>query len=128
MVRARRRSRAHQRGHRSARPATIRTTADPIVAIELTAAGRRRSRRSPASSRSAAPQARRATRQTSQHFAIVLDDRIVSVPFIDYREAPDGIDGAAAHRSRASDAEQARRTAALLSAGPLPGTLQLVPG
>ena len=28
-----------------------------------------------------------------QHFAIVLDSELVSVPFIDFRENPDGIDG-----------------------------------
>ena len=40
--------------------------------------------------------------RTAQHLAIVFDDQIVSVPFIDYRQAPDGIDGAAASRSRAA--------------------------
>ena len=29
-----------------------------------------------------------------QHLAIVIDDRIVAVPFVDFREAPVGIDSA----------------------------------
>jgi preprotein translocase subunit SecD len=67
--------------------------------------------------------------QTSQHLALVLDDRIVSTPFINWRDAPDGIDGAAgAHMSGIPTAKQARLTAALLSTEPLPGTLQLVRG
>ena len=65
--------------------------------------------------------------QTAQHLALVLDDRIVSTPFINWREAPDGIDGAdGAYMSGLPTPEQARLTAALLSAGPLPGTLQLI--
>ncbi len=67
--------------------------------------------------------------QTSQHLALVLDDRIVATPYINWREAPDGIDGAdGAHMSGLRTREQARLTAALLSAGPLTGTLQLVGG
>jgi preprotein translocase subunit SecD len=67
--------------------------------------------------------------RTSQHLALVLDDRIVSTPFINWREVPDGIDGAdGAYMSGLPTPEQARLTAALLSAGPLPGTLQLVRG
>ena len=59
-----------------------------------------------------------------QHLAIVLDDRIVSVPFIDFRQAPDGIDGAAAMQiSGDLTPETARRVAALLNAGPLPADL-----
>jgi preprotein translocase subunit SecD len=67
--------------------------------------------------------------QTSQHLALVLDDRIVSTPFVNWQEAPDGIDGASgASMSGLATPEQARLTAALLSAGPLPSTLQPVPG
>jgi SecD/SecF fusion protein len=63
--------------------------------------------------------------RTSQHLAIVLDDRIVSTPFVNWREAPDGIDGSrGAQMSGLPTPEQAKLTAALLSAGPLPGTLQ----
>ena len=66
--------------------------------------------------------------ETSQHLALVLDDRIVSTPYINWQEVPDGIDGAdGAQMSDLETAEQARLTAALLSTGPLPGTLQLEP-
>jgi preprotein translocase subunit SecD len=65
--------------------------------------------------------------QTSQHLALVLDDRIVSIPYVNWREAPDGLDGAdGASMSGLPTPEQARLTAALLSAGPLPGTVQPV--
>jgi preprotein translocase subunit SecD len=59
--------------------------------------------------------------QSSQHLAIVLDGRIVSTPYVNWREAPDGIDGAdGVPISGLRTAAQASRTAALLSAGPLP--------
>jgi len=62
--------------------------------------------------------------EAMQHLAIVLDDRIVSVPFIDFRQAPDGIDGVEGmHISGDLTRETARRMAALLSAGPLPADL-----
>jgi len=67
--------------------------------------------------------------QSSQHLALVLDDRIVSTPFINWREVPDGIDGAdGVWMSDLATPQQARLTAALLSTEPLPGTLQLLPG
>ena len=67
--------------------------------------------------------------QSSQHLALVLDDRLVSTPYVNWREAPDGIDGAdGAFLSALPSLEQAKLDAALLSAGPLPGTLELVAG
>jgi preprotein translocase subunit SecD len=67
--------------------------------------------------------------QTSQHLALVLDDRIVSTPYINWQEAPDGLDGAAgASMSGLPTLKQAQLAAALLSAGPLPGTLEPVQG
>ena len=64
--------------------------------------------------------------QTSQHLALVLDDRIVSVPYINWREAPDGLDGASV--SGFATSQEARLAAAVLCFGPLPGTLELMPG
>jgi SecD/SecF fusion protein len=32
--------------------------------------------------------------EANQHFAIARDDQIISVPFIDFQQNPDGIDGA----------------------------------
>jgi SecD/SecF fusion protein len=55
-----------------------------------------------------------------QHIALVLDDRILSVPFIDYHVAPQGIDGT--HGGRVSGdmtARDAELLAAILSTGPL---------
>ena len=51
------------------------------------------------------------TERRSQHFAIVLDNELVSAPYINYRENPDGIDGAtgAADLRRLHDPD-ARRT------------------
>jgi preprotein translocase subunit SecD len=63
----------------------------------------------------------------AQHFAIVLDDRIVSMPFIDFQRAPDGIDGSnGAQISGGFTPDSARMTAAILDAGPLPATLEPV--
>jgi preprotein translocase subunit SecD len=63
----------------------------------------------------------------SQHIAIVLDDRIVSVPFINFRAVPDGIDGRrGAQISGGFTPDGARQTAAILDTGPLPARLEPV--
>ena len=60
-----------------------------------------------------------------QHIAIVLDDRIASVPFIDFQETPDGIDGAAGVQIQGGlTSERTRQIAAILDSGPLPATLE----
>jgi preprotein translocase subunit SecD len=66
---------------------------------------------------------RGAERGARQHLAIVLDDRIVAVPFIDYRESPEGIDGPGALISGGLSPESVRRIAAILDSGPLPADL-----
>ncbi|MDA0170509.1 hypothetical protein OJ998_15525 [Solirubrobacter taibaiensis] len=67
--------------------------------------------------------------QTSQHFALVLDDRLLSTPFINWREVPEGIDGSeGVYIPDLPTPERARLTAALLSAGPLAASLQPVSG
>ena len=59
-----------------------------------------------------------------QHLAIVIDDRIVTVPFINFRMAPEGIDGAKGVQiSGGLTPETARQTAAIVSTGPLVGAL-----
>ncbi len=59
--------------------------------------------------------------QTSQHLAIVVDDRIVSMPYVNWRENPDGIDGAAGVQLAGGlTPTSAKVLAAVLSAGPLP--------
>jgi preprotein translocase subunit SecD len=60
-----------------------------------------------------------------QHFAIVVDDQIVSVPYIDFRQAPDGVDGAdGTHISNDLTPQSARNLASIIDTGPLPATLR----
>ena len=110
-----------------ARPDVDPTTQEPIVALHLTADGRKAfttltrelARRGNAN---AVPGA---GVETAQHLAIVIDDRIVSVPFIDFRQTPDGLDGAAGMQIQGGlTPETARQLAALLSAGPLAADLE----
>ncbi len=59
-----------------------------------------------------------------QHLAIVVDDRIATVPFIDPVQAPNGIDGGdGAQITGELTPGQARRLAVVLDSGPLPGEL-----
>ena len=102
----------------------------PAVALDLTPAGqqafttltRELARRGAEQSGSGDPL------QTSQHLALVLDDQIISTPFINWREAPVGIDGAdGAHMAGLRTLDHAQQTAVLLNSGPLPAILQLTP-
>jgi preprotein translocase subunit SecD len=102
-----------------ARPGTDRTSGEPTVTIDLNAEGRQVFAEL---TRQLAQ--RGADRQGNQHLALVIDDRIVSVPYIDYRQAPDGLSGAdgiqiAGGLTKAT----ARTTAAILSSGPLPAAV-----
>ena len=103
-------------------PGTDPQTADPIVVLALTASGRS------AFEELTRELARRgeARSERQQHFAIVLDDRILSIPFIDYRHVPDGIDGRRGMQISTADLtpDDARRIASLLSAGPLEAKLE----
>jgi preprotein translocase subunit SecD len=54
----------------------------------------------------------------------VIDDQIVAVPYIDFRAAADGIDGSTGAQIEGGLTPlTARRTAAILSSGPLPAAL-----
>jgi preprotein translocase subunit SecD len=54
----------------------------------------------------------------------VIDDRIVSAPFVDYRQVPNGMNGSNGGQIQGGLTDQtAHQTAALLSAGPLPAEL-----
>ena len=110
-----------------ARAAVDPMTHEPIVALDFTARGQTAFAaltRSLAHRGSAAAPTLDRAGESLQHLAIVIDDRIVSVPFIDFRQAPDGIDGAAgAQISGGLTPETARRLAALLTAGPLAADL-----
>jgi preprotein translocase subunit SecD len=62
-----------------------------------------------------------------QHLAIVLDDELAAVPFIDHRQAPDGIDGSrGAQIQGGMTPESARQIATILDTGPMPATLMPV--
>jgi preprotein translocase subunit SecD len=104
----------------------IQATQHPIVVVELTAQGqaaftdltRELAHRG---ARLAEPEG---GLEATQHLAIVIDDRIVAMPFIDFRVAPNGIDGAdGAQISGNLTEETARQMASILDSGPLPGTL-----
>jgi len=61
-----------------------------------------------------------AAQHAMQHIALVLDDRILSVPFIDYKVAPQGIDGARGGQVSGNLTERDTQIlAAILSTGPL---------
>jgi SecD/SecF fusion protein len=63
----------------------------------------------------------------SQHFAIVLDNDLVSAPFINYRENPDGIDGSTgAQISGGFTIQTAQDLAKILKIGALPIKLELI--
>jgi SecD/SecF fusion protein len=63
----------------------------------------------------------------SQHFAIVLDNQLVSAPYINYRENPDGIDGSTgAQISGSFTIDSAQDLAKILEIGALPIRLELI--
>jgi SecD/SecF fusion protein len=62
-----------------------------------------------------------------QHFAIVLDNEIISTPFIDFQQNPNGIDaGNGSQISGGFTIETAQRLANLLKTGALPIKLALI--
>jgi SecD/SecF fusion protein len=64
---------------------------------------------------------------SAQHFAIVLDDELISVPFIDYRQNPDGIDGSNGSQIEGGfTIDSAQELTNLLKTGALPLKLELI--
>ncbi|MBX5440070.1 MAG: protein translocase subunit SecD, partial [Solirubrobacteraceae bacterium] len=64
---------------------------------------------------------------SAQHFAIVLDDELISVPYIDYQQNPDGIDGANGSQIQGGfTIQSAQNLADLLRTGALPIKLELI--
>ncbi len=62
-----------------------------------------------------------------QHFAIVLDDELVSAPYIDFKQNPDGIDGRTGSEiSGGFTIKSAQSLANLLKTGALPIKLELI--
>jgi preprotein translocase subunit SecD len=115
----------------SARPAVDDVTGEPIVRLELTAGGqtafgtltRDLARRGSAEAGGAG-----GAEGAFQHLAIVLDGQVLSMPYINFREAPDGIDGSAGMRTAVQitgglTPRTARQIAAIVGTGPLPATL-----
>ena len=113
-----------------AQPTADRATQDPAVMVDLTRPGKT------AFTDLTRELARRGTARAGtddleamQHFAIVIDDRIVSVPYVNFEMAPNGIDGADGAQIQGVQIqggltpETARQTAAILSTGPLPAAL-----
>jgi SecD/SecF fusion protein len=111
----------------SAQAATDPRTGEPIAAFELTAAGREAFHQL---TRGIAQRGADAHRPgddpvvNAHHLVIVLDDRIASIPFINYAEVPDGIDGTrGVHIAGGLTEQRARDIAVILDSGPLPATL-----
>jgi SecD/SecF fusion protein len=62
-----------------------------------------------------------------QHFAIVLDNRLISVPYIDFQQNPDGIDARNGSQIEGGfTIQSAQELADLLKTGALPVRLQLI--
>src|SRR5829696_8690589 len=62
-----------------------------------------------------------------QHFAIVLDNELISAPFINFNENPDGIDGRTGSEiSGGFTIDSAQRLTNLLKSGSLPIRLELI--
>ena len=111
----------------SARSDVDDATREPIVALDLTVDGRKafEALTREVAHRGSANADPGSGVEAAQHLAIVVDDRIVSVPYIDFLQAPNGIDGSAGVQIQGGlTPETARRLAALLSAGPLAADLE----
>jgi SecD/SecF fusion protein len=64
---------------------------------------------------------------SAQHFAIVLDDELISTPYIDYQQNPDGIDASNGSQIEGGfTLNSARNLADLLKTGALPIKLELI--
>ncbi|HEU4658011.1 MAG TPA: protein translocase subunit SecD [Capillimicrobium sp.] len=65
--------------------------------------------------------------QAAQHFAIVLDNELISVPYIDYIRNPDGIDASTGSQIEGGfTIESAQELTNLLKTGALPLKLELI--
>ena len=65
--------------------------------------------------------------ESAQHFAIVLDDELISTPYIDYEQNPNGIDAANGSQIQGGfTIESAQELANLLKTGALPVKLELI--
>src|SRR3954468_16977858 len=105
-------------------------TGQPIVTFSFTDKGRRSFQKTPqAIAARGASQSLPGTsaQNAQQHFAVVLDNELITVPYIDFQQNPDGID--ATNGSQISGSftiDSAQRLANLLKTGALPIKLQLI--
>lgn len=101
----------------------------PVVSFDFTAAGRRAFKRltERVATRAAKVAAGAGASEASfQHFAIVVDHRIVSLAAVDAGTNPHGIDAPGAQIAGVGTVEDTRLLARRLAAGPLDAELELV--
>lgn len=97
-------------------------TGEPIVAFDFTSKGRDAWQKV-----TREISQRGAGLQSSQHFGIVLDDEAITVPQIEFRKFPDGLDGVGGSSIIGSfTIESAQDLANLLRIGALPIKLELI--
>ncbi len=107
-------------------------TGQPIVTFEFTKKGRQiwqdvTRRIAERGSESVGLLAGQDAASANQHFAIVLDNELVSTPFIDFRQNPDGIDGRTGSQiSGGFTIRSAQALANVLKTGALPLKLKLI--
>jgi SecD/SecF fusion protein len=104
-------------------------TGEPVLAFDFTERGRRAFKRltQRTARRGAKAAAGQALPETFfQRFAIVLDDRTVSLATIDFIANPNGIDAPGAQIERIGSLEATRALAERLAAAPLADELELV--
>jgi hypothetical protein len=111
----------------NARAARDPASKDPIVAFDFTATGRTAFA---SLTREIAHRGQAAARPGEdpmlavQHLAIVLDDQIAAVPYIDFRHAPNGIGGRGGAQIQGGlSSQRAEQIATILKTGPMPATL-----
>ena len=84
-------------------------------------------RRSPSAARTLNPALGVTADAARQHFAIVLDNQLISVPYIDFQQNPDGIDGRNGSQIAGGfTIQSAQDLANLLKTGALPVALELI--
>jgi SecD/SecF fusion protein len=108
------------------------TTNEPIVTFDFTSKGRQiwhdvTRRISERGLENAGILPGQSGEAANQHFAIVLDDELVSTPQIDYQKLPDGIDGRNGAQIEGSfTIKSAQALANVLKTGALPLKLELI--
>lgn len=97
---------------------------EPDVTFQFTSAGVRRFRQLTANISHRGELTSPGVEPLFQHFAVILDGRLLTVPYIDFREDPDGVRGArSADITGDLTPADARDLTAVLRFGPLPAYL-----